>query len=552
MKVNVLVDNHLHAGMDAYTIADFSPEAMERFVDAVRPSRLTVFAIGHDGLAQYPSKIGKRAPGLEIDLVEVWRRIARDRDISFGIYVSTLRNDVLLAEQPTWVRSRLDGTTSGKIDHTSPFLEQWLKPILKELHSRYVPDGFFFDGDYWAVGESASVSRAEAAFARWPERGPHAINSLNPSEHRLLTVETYGKYLKNLGEFLQSLDKRLESSVNLAFTFRHPTSPPNGLGLVTSDLPPFYGALESWIETAVILPHDCRRDLVVPLYSEPEGGGRKYKKSVPQLLHETAPVIAHGDQIHVYFPMSRKGTIDQTYVGSLNEMRSEIERQESNTAQTSLKSDFDVLCLSDTETLQLSQNFGCLRGAFLAACAAGLNVGVATTQRCWERLTRARMLIIPSGLPSSPEAERLVLAAISSGIKVLGPDDAGFGDRMMQSNHELNSETIDLLSRAYLTSPRETIWSNLNISRPWTTFIRGLTNSDGTWRLFLWNGIKDGEGIGRHVIDRGAGFAGSHKVSCADTLKISRWWGYGDLIAQNSQSIEIDIHGAYTVVEGYA
>lgn len=502
-------------------------------------------------MAQYPSKICKVAPGLPIDLVESWRRIARKHRISFGIYVSTLRNDVLVAERPEWARTRLNGTESEKIEHTSPYLDQWLKPVLAELYSSYAPDGFFFDGDYWAVGESLNSYRADAARSKWPERGHDVFATMSASEHRLLTVETYKKYLEEIGKYLTSLSPLMVSSVNLAFTFRHPTSPPHGLGLVTSDLPPFYGALESWIETAVALPEQVRRDLVVPLYAEPEGGGRKYQKSVSQLIHETAPLIANGEDIHVYFPMSRRGEIDQTYVGTLNDMRSEMERREADTRIDGLQPDFDVLCLSDTDTLQRSQDFGRLRGSFLAASAAGFNVGIASTELCRERLSRTRLLIVPSGKPESQEAERIVSAAVSSGVEVIGPQEEGFSDRMLRSNWNIEPDTISLLLLSYTNSRRDSIWSKIEISRPWTTFLRGSVSRDGSWRIFLWNGIRVGNPMGRHVLDKGAGYAGIHKVQLKEPLRLSRAWGYAEIEEKTAVGIRLNLTGAFAVLEGF-
>ncbi|WP_375464392.1 alpha-L-fucosidase [uncultured Methylobacterium sp.] len=549
MKVNVLIDNHLHAGMNSYLLPDLRVEEMEKFVDSVRPTRLTVFAVGHDGLAQYPSKVAKIAPDLAVDLVGLWQGIARSRKISFGIYVSTLRNDVLLEAHPSWIRMRLDGMTSGKIDHASPFLEEWLKPVLKELYDRYRPDSFFFDGDYWAVGESTSIWRCKKAVAARPDCDMNAFSAMNAREHRLLTVDTYSEYNQSLGKFLHSLDEKLLSSINLAFTFRHPTSPPIGLNLVTSDLPPFYGALEAWIETAVRLRSNTNRDLVVPLYAEPEGGGRKYPKNVQQLIHEIAPLIANDDPIHVYFPMSRLGSIDQTYVGKLNELRSIVEDEERKSDQPALTADYDVICLSDSQALQLSQDFSCVRGAYLAASAAGLNVGITSTERYLEDFQRTRLLILPAGRAESPEAHSCVAAAIEAGITVLGPSEIDFENRMIRSNWDLSSETISLLGNAYTMSRNPTLWSNLRVTRPWTTFVRGFVAVDESRRLFLWNGIKSGSNMGRHVRDEGAGLAGHHNVRLPIGHSITKIWGQVSHVIQLSGEAAFNLNGAFAVVE---
>lgn len=544
------MDNHLHAQLDDYPLPNLTIEGLEAFIKAVRPSRLTVFAIGHDGLAQYPTELVKVAPNLRLDLVGLWREVARRNGVQFAIYVSTLRNDTLVSQHRQWERTRLDGQPAGKIDHTSPYLEQWLKPVLTELYARYKPDGFFFDGDYWAVGESIGEFRALAARSKWPSRGEDALSTLSPAEHRLLTVETYRSYLSALGEHLMSLDGGMESSVNLAFTFRHPTSPPPGLKLVTSDLPPFYGALEAWIETSVVLPQGSHRDLVVPLYAEPEGGGRKYPKTVEQVIHEAAPLIANSENFHVYFPMSRNGEIDQTYVGCLNEVRGRLEDLQKAAGKTHLEVDYDVLCLSDSDTLLRSQDFSYLRGAFMAASAAGLNVGIGATDRCLERLRRLRLIVLPTGRPESEAAKALVSAAISHGVSIVGPFEPDFAEMMLGANWTIDDRTTSLLLEAYRRSSKATLWSALSIRRPTSTFVRGAVDSDGGWRLFLWNGLQVGAGLGRHVVTRGAGYAGRHKVILNAPLNLKRVWGQARVLHQSRTEVELDLVGAFASLEG--
>ncbi|WP_395651731.1 alpha-L-fucosidase [Brevundimonas sp.] len=548
MKIAILVDNHLDANLENYPLPDLNVDELAQFLDDVRPTRLTVFALGHDGLAQYPSSIAKVAPGLRYDLPELWRKLARERGIDYALYASTLRNDILVRERPDWERQRMDGVLSGRIDHASPYVDEWLKPFLTELLDRYDPDGFFFDGDYWAVGEGKNEHRRLAGQRLMGWAGP--VDAESVADQRKLTVETYGEYIENLASFLHQRPRELKCSVNLAFTFRHPIPPPKGLSLITSDLPPFFGPLDAWIETAVVLDPGQEREVVMPLFVEPEGGGRKYPKAPDQLVHEVSPLLAADESVHVYFPMTLEGRIDTSYTASLNEMRAEIERLQLAATMTAPVFEPDVLCLADSEALQQSQDFARLRGAMLGASVAGLNVGAAATARCAARLERVRTLIVPDGKALSSAGQRVIEKALDLGVSVIGHDDPDFAARMIRANWDVDQDLVDRLLGAYGKSGIVTPWSGMKIERHWSVFVRGLLAPDGAWRLFFWNSVEKGEQLGRHVLNKGSGYAGRVRVQLPESLRTHRVWGYADQSLATPQTIEFELTGPFAVIEG--
>ena len=488
------------------------------------------------------------APGLQHDLPEIWRGLARDRNVDFALYVSTLRNDVLTKERPDWERIRPDGIPTGRIEPSSPYVQEWLKPFLAELVERYDPDGFFFDGDYWAVGEAAGQFRSDAAMRLLGIAG--AIESAPIADQRRATVASYSEYILALATFLDNQAKDLKCSVNLAFTFRHPIAPPKGLSLITSDLPPFFGPLDAWIETAVVLDEGQEREVVMPLFVEPEGGGRKYPKAPDQLVHEVAPLLAADESVHVYFPMALTGRIDTSYTASLNEMRAEIERLQLAATMTAPSFEPDVLCLADSEALQQSQDFARLRGAMLSASVAGLNVGTAATARCDARLAQIRTLIVPDGRPLSSAGQRVIEKALDLGVSVIGHDDPDFAARMIRANWDVDQDLVDRLLGAYEKSAVVTPWSGMKIERHWSVFVRGLLAPDGAWRLFFWNSVEKGEQLGRHVLNKGSGYAGGVRVQLPESLRTHRVWGYAEQSLATPQTIEFEITGPFAVIEG--
>jgi hypothetical protein len=545
MKVNILIDNHLSAGLNEYRPDGFSERELSEFIDEVRPSRLTVFAFGHDGYAQYPSRIGRVAPGLELDLPMVWRNITRSRGVAFALYVSTLRNDILQCDNPNWTWPQASGE-NGFLDHNSPYLENWLLPVLGELIDRYDPDGFFLDGDYWTVRDSTGSFTKAAAWRKWPNQ---EFKDLSIEQHRLLTLETYEKYIGKLGNFLAATRRQLSASVNVAFTFRHPVRPPPGINLVTSDLPPFFGALDCWMETSLVLDRGLEREVVVPLFAEPEGCGRKYKKGISQLIQEIAPLVSLNAAVHFYLPMKASGHLESSYARTVTGIREQIEGLQRGIEDQEMMFDPDVLCIVDADAVGVSQDFSRVRGAQLAASIAGLNSGVATADRCRERLERTRLLILVDGIQISEAVKELIAAGQERGIAVLGNTDSQFGQRLERSNWRVDEELIRELRVAYHSSRQTTIWSSFIVQRPWCVFIRGLIGIDGSLRLFFWNAIERGSRLGRHVLNSGAGQAGTITVECTAAVVPSKIWGQIGEFAHNERSISFVLDGAFASLE---
>lgn len=538
MKINILIDNHLPVAIENYALAELDVEAIRGFLREIAPARLTAFAYGHDGWAQYPSALNAAPPGMPMDLLGLWKSLAAETNAQFAIYVSTLRNDLLLQAEPYWQRFALDGTGSYRVDHTSPYWETWLKPVLEELISTYEPTGFFFDGDYWTVGESLGGYRGEAAREVFPELGEDPLPAMTAEQHRRLTVVTYEQYLAKLAAFLAP--RAPASSVNLAFTFRHPAVRPAGLDLITSDLPPFFAALDCWLETAVTSAKDAEREVVVPLFVEPEGGGRKLVKPLPQLIHEVAPILAMGESLHFYFPLSVTGRFDVSYAPLITRLRDEVRAVAPHYDDADFLFAPDVFCLSDSERICESQDLVALRGSAMLASLAGLNFCIAPTSRCLESLPEMRLLIAP--LELSPSAAACVEQARAQGVRVLQRDDAA-------ANMKVTRAEIDALKAAYAETPAN-CWADFDLVRPLSAFVRMFRKENGDWRIFVYNGCEIGSPLGRRVLNEGAGYAGRVSLTAPAGATVSFVEGYVTDLQIDGPSVSFGLDGAFAIIEG--
>ncbi len=151
-RVNLHIDNHGRPAGKGYTV-----EQLTEVIRDIPVTMLQVSALGNDGLqTTYPSQILPSSGG-DWDTPGVWKQVAANLDLKFGIYMNSmgLRQ---WEQHPEWMRRKADGTgydqrenyrmcvkpTLGK----DGWLETVLLPIVKEVVSKYKPDGIWMDGDW--------------------------------------------------------------------------------------------------------------------------------------------------------------------------------------------------------------------------------------------------------------------------------------------------------------------------------------------------------------------------------------------------------------------
>ncbi|MFC1528560.1 beta-galactosidase trimerization domain-containing protein [Candidatus Latescibacterota bacterium] len=133
----------IFTGFDAEEIAQIFQEAGIQMV--------SYFAKCASGYSYYPTEIGVEHPGLKIDFVGKMTSALKKRDIRTFIYVFPARERNLHKTQPDWIYTDRNGPTldSGESYATmcfrTPYMDKVVIPQMKEIISRYDPDGLFVD-----------------------------------------------------------------------------------------------------------------------------------------------------------------------------------------------------------------------------------------------------------------------------------------------------------------------------------------------------------------------------------------------------------------------
>lgn len=152
-RVNLHIDNHGNPVGKGYTI-----EQLTAAIRDISVTMLQVSALGFDGLrTTYPSAILPSSGGDDWDTPGVWKQVAENLDLKFGIYINSmgLRQ---WQQYPEWMRRKADGSGYDQREHfrlcvkptvgNDGWLETVLLPIVSEVVTRYRPDGIWMDGDW--------------------------------------------------------------------------------------------------------------------------------------------------------------------------------------------------------------------------------------------------------------------------------------------------------------------------------------------------------------------------------------------------------------------
>ncbi len=308
-RLLISIDNHVPLRVPYHQDPAAIRRSIARLLEILQPARVTAFAVGHDGRAQYPSKVLPLVPGMDFDLVGLWRDTVRQAGVEFFIYVSSLRNDIVREQHPEYARCFSNGNQAQVLDHNSGFLDQMLLPTLQELIDGYDPDGFFFDADFWTLHDSWHPDTLSAFTQTTGLPAPADFGDANFPAFRAFTYESYRNYVSKMAAFFAGQVRLVNWTINGAYSFRDPSDVPAGMVRTTVDMPPFYGLVESYLEAHFAQLRSREFDINFPRFMHPEGSDRSQSKSPVQLRQELAVSHAASSLAHFYLPMRHDGTI---------------------------------------------------------------------------------------------------------------------------------------------------------------------------------------------------------------------------------------------------
>jgi hypothetical protein len=275
---------------------------------------------GHPGYTSWFSQVptASVAPGIVQDALAQWRQATAKLGLPLHCHYSGIWDKAAGAKHPEWSVVGPDGRPAGapfgadagkatgeKMCPRSPYLEELLIPQMKELIDRYDVNGFWVDGDLWAV-EPCYCGRCRAAFTEQTglAEPPVAETDPNWAVWWNFTRESFEEYVTRYCEAVHAHKPGVLVCSNWLQTFRHPGIPRVPTDWISGDNTWVYGLDGSRCEARFLATRGKPWDIMLWGFYCSHGMGKPDSpwcmKPAQMLQQEAAVLLAFGGNVQVY------------------------------------------------------------------------------------------------------------------------------------------------------------------------------------------------------------------------------------------------------------
>jgi len=187
---NLLVDYYTEIPFRPYG-SGATPENVLPVLRELKPGCIIIYAKGHSGTTTFPSSLKTEHPMLGRDMPAAFRDYTRQTGTRLFLYYSGMLDGAAGERHPDWRMLNKDGSPMRHFADFESFIvwgncplsgyfDEWVAVHLREMLTRYEPDGIWVDGDW---SGPCYCPRCEARFRKDTDhQGPMPdYNALTPA-----------------------------------------------------------------------------------------------------------------------------------------------------------------------------------------------------------------------------------------------------------------------------------------------------------------------------------------------------------------------------------
>jgi len=292
-----------------------SPEELVPMLRLTGADFIQTDSKGHSGLTSWFSKTpgASVGPGVVKDALAGWRAATKALGLPLHAHYSGIYDCSAATKHPEWCIRTKDGKPAGsgflgmsapngdRMCPRSGYLDELMIPQLLEMIDRYGIDGFWIDGDLWAV-EPCYCQRCRAAFK---EKTGLAEPPKGPADRDWaawwnFTRESFEEYVTRYCDAIHRHKPGVLVCSNWLQTFRHPGEPKVPTDWISGDNTAVWGLDSSRCEARFISTRGKPWDMIMWCFYSPHGQlGRTdwSMKPVEMLQQEAAVMVALGGNV---------------------------------------------------------------------------------------------------------------------------------------------------------------------------------------------------------------------------------------------------------------
>jgi hypothetical protein len=301
----------LHAGeKDTELGARCGEKELGPMLKLMAPDFVQTDCKGHPGYTSWFSKVP--------DALMQWRKVTRKLGMPLHCHYSGIWDAAAGQKHPEWAVQTHDGQRAGapfgpntgkptgeKMCPRSGYLETLMIPQLLELAGRYKVDGFWVDGDIWAV-EPCYCEKCRKAFTEQtgiPEPPTEESHANWPAWWNF-TRESFEEYVTRYCDAVHRHKPGVLVCSNWLQTFRHPGEPKVPTDWISGDNSWVWGMDGTRCEARFISTRGKPWDIMIWSFYCSHGMGKPESpwvfKPVEMLQQEAAVHLAFGGNVQIY------------------------------------------------------------------------------------------------------------------------------------------------------------------------------------------------------------------------------------------------------------
>ncbi len=285
---------------------------------------------GHPGYTSWFSQVANASvpPGLTHDALMQWRQATRKLGMPLHCHYSGIWDKAAGSKHPDWCVVSADGQLAGapfgqnagaptgeKMCPRSPYLEELMIPQMIELIDRYEVDGFWIDGDLWAV-EPCYCEKCRAAWSAQTGLAEPPAKEDDPDWPRWwnFTRESFYAFVTRYCNAVHAHKPGVLVCSNWLQTFKNPGEPTVPTDWISGDNAWVWGLDGSRCEARFLSTRGKPWDIMLWNFYCSHGMGKPDSpwtvKPPEMLMQEAAVLLSFGGNVQVYeHPPLRDGRL---------------------------------------------------------------------------------------------------------------------------------------------------------------------------------------------------------------------------------------------------
>jgi hypothetical protein len=270
---------------------------------------------GHPGMTSWFSKTPDATvcPGLKKDLMVQWREATSRLGIPLHCHYSGIWDAAAAKRRPEWAVVPYEQRDTllkdaGKIQKMCPrsgYIDELLIPQFKELIDRYNVDGFWIDGDMWAV-EPCYCPRCLDSWEKQTgsRDAPASPADSGWSEWMLFIRRSFEDYVRHYCDVVHEYKPGIRICSNWLQTFANPGNPDVPTDWISGDNSCIWGLDRGRCEARFLPNRGKQWDIMIWAFYSTHGLARPTSawtvKSAQMLQQEAAIFMSTGGSVQIY------------------------------------------------------------------------------------------------------------------------------------------------------------------------------------------------------------------------------------------------------------